>query len=325
LEDIMSKPARAPTYLLIVGLVSACLAAAGCEFLDEVPEEGSVYRLRSNEEALMRMYEARLARWPVDFEDLDVGTSYGTAHLIASGPRDGPPVVMLHAMGLNATMWLVNISALSAAHRVYALDTIGDLGKSRLDDHDLYPRDGREMAGWLVEVLDGLGIERAAVVGSSMGGWIALNAAVHAPDRVGRLILLGPVGLRSPLGVLYRLFSFMLFPTESNKRKMIAWTLGDSPAVRSEFEEYMMTALDCRGRLPIPKTLSDDDLRSIEIPVLLILGENDNPVPDPAKQAERARGLVPDVRVEVIPGAGHLMNVERPGQVDKMVLDFLES
>ncbi|MGD9402954.1 MAG: alpha/beta fold hydrolase [bacterium] len=302
---------------------AAWFAAPGCNFLDEVPDEASVYRLESNETALMQIYDARLHRWPVPYESLDLETSYGTTRVIASGPAEGQPLVLLHAMGLNATMWLPNVEALAVNHRVYALDTIGDLGKSRLYDHEHYPRDGGEMAGWLTEVMDGLGVESAVLVGSSMGGWIALNAAVHAPGRVDGLALLGPVGIKSPLKVLYRLFRFMLFPTESGKRSMVAWTLGDDPEVRAEFEQYMMTALDCRGKLPMPRTLSDDDLRSVTVPVLLLLGEDDNPVPDPEGLRAKAERLIAGIEVGILADTGHIMNVEEPGSVNRRILEFL--
>jgi pimeloyl-ACP methyl ester carboxylesterase len=156
-----------------------------------------------------------------------------------------------------------------------------------------------------------------------MGGWIALNAAVHAPGRVDGLALLGPVGIKSPLKVLYRLFRFMLFPTESGKRSMVAWTLGDDPEVRAEFEQYMMTALDCRGKLPMPRTLSDDDLRSVTVPVLLLLGEDDNPVPDPEGLRAKAERLIAGIEVGILADTGHIMNVEEPGSVNRRILEFL--
>ena len=156
-----------------------------------------------------------------------------------------------------------------------------------------------------------------------MGGWVALNAATHKPECVTGLVLLGPVGIRSPFSVLLRLFGFMLLPTESNKRKMVAWTLGDDPVVRAEFEEYMMTALDCRGKLPIPKSVPAKRLESMEAPVLLVLGEDDRPVPEPEKMKARAEELIRDVRVVVLPDTGHLMNVEEADEVNRLILEFI--
>ena len=134
---------------LVCILVLVFLACGGCDFPGEVPDEASVYRVASNEAALMEIYDARLDRWPVALETLYVETSYGPTHVIAGGPEAGPPIVLFHAMGLNATMWLPNMAALCSGHRVYAVDTIGDLGRSRLLDHECYPRDGGEMADWV--------------------------------------------------------------------------------------------------------------------------------------------------------------------------------
>lgn len=309
---------------LLAIFAAACLAAGGCISLPEVPDETSVYRVKSNETTLMQTYDGRLRRWPVAFDTFYVETSYGPTHITACGPAGGEPVMLLHDMGLNGTMWLPNVGPLSRDYRIYAVDTIGDLGRSRLYDHECYPRNGREMSEWLMDVFRALGVERATLVGSSMGGWIAINAAVHAPESVTGLVLLGPVGLRSPREVLFKLFYFLLMPTESNRRKMVAWTLGDDPVVRAEFEDYMMTALDCRGNLPIPRTISDKHLRSIQAPVLLLLGEDDGPVPDAREIRARAERLIPNVGVVILPETGHLMNVEEADLVNRRMLAFLE-
>jgi pimeloyl-ACP methyl ester carboxylesterase len=87
------------------------------------------------------------------------------------------------------------IRVLSEQWRTYALDTIGDIGKSELADPDRYPKRSRDYSAWLDDVFAGLDITRADMVAGSMGGWIAMNHAVCRPDRLRRLVLLGPMGL----------------------------------------------------------------------------------------------------------------------------------
>jgi pimeloyl-ACP methyl ester carboxylesterase len=100
--------------------------------------------------------------------------------------------VLIHAAGVNGTMWGPNIAALSRQYRIYALDTIDDLGKSILDDLKLYPKSAQDYCRWLIDVFDGLRINQAYVVGASMGGWITHGATIFSPERIKKIVLLDP-------------------------------------------------------------------------------------------------------------------------------------
>ncbi|HLF73131.1 MAG TPA: alpha/beta fold hydrolase [Anaerolineales bacterium] len=271
--------------------------------------------------------DARLARWPVPYESFTVPTRYGSTHIIASGRPDAPPLVLIHALGVTSTMWLPNVAALSRDYRTYALDTIGDVGRSTLKQPDLYPRNGQACSQWLVDVFNEIGIGQADVIGASMGGWITMNHAIHAAERVRRIVLLGPMGLPSwltTLKVLSHLWSVLLFPTRSNLNRIIRWALGDAPSVSEAFAGYLSIGASSRSRrLAPPLNLSDDQLRKIKPATLLMLGARDNVIGNANEAARRARRQIPHVEVEIIPGAGHMMNTERPELVNARILGFL--
>jgi pimeloyl-ACP methyl ester carboxylesterase len=161
---------------------------------------------------LMSLYEEKLRQWPVPFEAFFVATRYGKTHVIASGDPASPPVVRLHPEATSALAWSPMFAALIERYRIYAPDTIGDVGRSELDDFDVYPKKGGDFSAWLDDVHSELGIARADVVGGSMGGWVAMHRAVNAPDstrstqheRPHRVILGGEPwrsgGLRVPRG-----------------------------------------------------------------------------------------------------------------------------
>lgn len=87
------------------------------------------------------------------FEEIDVETRLGPTHLIASGPPDAPPLLLLGSFAASATVWRVNVEALSQHFRTYAIDVIGQAGKSRA----MHPiRNRRDYAPWLGDVLDAL-------------------------------------------------------------------------------------------------------------------------------------------------------------------------
>ena len=262
-------------------------------------------------------------------ESLAVPTRYGVTHVAAAGPQDAPPIVLLSAMGVTSKMWLPNIAALGREYQAYALDTLGDLGESVLSNPEHYPKNGQAYSEWLVDVFNELGIERADVIGASMGGWITMNHAIHAPERVRRIVLLGPMGLPSwwtTLKVMSHLWSVFLFPTRSNIDRIIRWALGDDPKVHKAFADFMRMGVNSWKTLRVapPLNLSDDQLRKIKSSTLLMLGERDNVIGDAKAVGDRAKRLIPNVQVDIIPDAGHMMSTEKPEFVNSRILAFLK-
>lgn len=302
-------------HLSALALAQA-VAAASCA------SSRSIYRTPELEAAALNGYSARLAGWPVPVESRYLGTSYGPAHVLITGPAEAPPVLVLHAMGVTSTMWRLNVAELSRARRVHFLDFIGDVGRSRLWT-DRYPEDGEAVAAWLVEVLDGLGLSRVDLVGASYGGWASLQLASHHPERVGKVALLGPMGVAKVTGeVVRRVASLLLFPSAAKKQEMVSWTLGEDEVVRREFEAHMLEAMECQGRLATPDALPAEQLGKVRGPVLLMLGERDPLTGSPEVAVQRAKAHLPSVETRVL-GAGHMMNVERAAEVNAALADLL--
>jgi pimeloyl-ACP methyl ester carboxylesterase len=305
-----------------VDVVLLTLLTAGCASGRAQPS--SYYPTAAVEQAFQVLYDQRLDAWPVPFDTLRVPTTYGTTYIIASGPAEAPPVVLLHAMGVTATMWLPNVAALSRHHRVYAVDLIGDLGRSELYDLRVHPGNGADYSAWLSQVFDALGIGRTHLVGASYGGWVALHHALQAPERVDRLVLLGPMGIpNATLRVVSRLTMLTLFPTESRREGMIRWALGPDSTVNEFYADYMRIAMQARNRVAIPKRLPDHALASIRVPALLLLGADDGPIGDAGIVQRRARRHMPSVETVVFPTTGHIMSTERADDVNGWILGFL--
>jgi len=130
-----------------------------------------------------------MKRWPVPFDEMDIANRFGVTHVVASGPKNAPALVLLHGYWATLTMWTPNVAALSKGYRVYAIDVMGQPGKSVPGEPIRHTADYVE---WLVAVLDALRLDKVALAGMSYGGWLALNFAVAAPQRVQGLILLSP-------------------------------------------------------------------------------------------------------------------------------------
>jgi pimeloyl-ACP methyl ester carboxylesterase len=271
---------------------------------------------------LMALYDARLERWPVPYESVFVDTTYGSVHVIASGPQDAPPLLLLHAGGQSATMWLYNVEDLSHHYRTYAVDHIGEAGRSVLDDLNHFPRDTQALADLYVEICDGLGVGQSYVVGASNGGYIATSLALHVPERVGKVALLSPAGIAPfKLTTLLKLMLFGILPIRSFKERLSHWGLGDHPRVLGACGEWVRLMMDgVRPRTAPSKPFTPDQLRSLGVPVLLVVGRQDEVLGDP-ERVKRFAQQVPGIQIEML-DAGHLMSIEWPDDVNARIRAF---
>jgi pimeloyl-ACP methyl ester carboxylesterase len=292
-------------------------------------EELPIFRTEETRAKLMAIYDERLRQWPVPFDVFFVPTRYGKTHVIASGDAALAPLVLIHPMGVGGFVWSSIFPTLSEKRRAYALDTIGDVGRSALDDPDRYPKKGSDYSSWLDDVYEELDIAKSDLVAGSMGGWIALNRAIYAPDRVRRLALLGPMGLptwRATIGVLGPMMSSVLRPTDAKKERLIGRCLAGGDRVNREFRPWMrLIAGNIRPRLGQPFHIPGSKLRMIRAPTLVILGEKDGLIGSAKAAAKRARRNINGCEIEILPRAGHVMNVDEPEFGGARVASFLEA
>ncbi|MFN2159054.1 MAG: alpha/beta fold hydrolase, partial [Anaerolineales bacterium] len=304
--------------VLILGLLflfSRLLLGAGGESIYKSPEVKAQF---------MEIYDEKMEEWPVPYGDIYLDTRYGKVHVIASGPEDGPAMLLLHASGVSGWSWKFNIEELSREYRTYAIDLIGDAGKSEFASLDNIMKDGHDQAELYREISENLDVDKAFVVGASEGGFIGSNYAIDYPERIEKLVLLGPMGYAGATQSVLRIMLAQFFPIKPIQESTFSWAFSDSPELENEFGEWfqlIMSGIKPAKVTPLP--FSVEQRQSIQVPVLFVFGERDNLVGDP----EKARSLVqdiPDVRVEVV-DAGHLMGGELPEQVNGLILDFFKS
>jgi len=287
-----------------------------------VTPENSIFRSEEAETRLMEIYDELLARWPVSYEELDLDTSYGTVHVIVSGPEDAEPVLLLHASGMSATSWAWNVEAL-AGYRTYAIDHIGEVNKSRLADVERFPKTPEEISDLYAEITDLLGAESSILIAGSNGGYVAMTYAIRYPERVSALILTGPMGLTPPkMQMGLRLLAAQFIHLRHVEQGTLDWVLGTSPSVREPYGEWF--SLMMRGSFPRvvpPKGIPAEQLATIEVPALLFLGTSDNLVGS-AAQASQAASVMPAVDIKIVESS-HLVNVEAADEVNRGIAEFL--
>lgn len=240
----------------------------------------------------------------------------------------GAPVILLHGFALDRRMWDGQVEALAPHDRVVRYDLRG-FGRSPASSH-LYRH-----ADDLMAVLDHLRIDRASVVGSSMGGGAAINAAIVHPRRVARLIVVDP----SPGGFKWSHGQTSAMKTiqeragdagvEAARARWLVLpifrTLASHPDVEARFRAIVA---DYSGwhwvnrdpGLPFAPPACER-LHEIQAPLLVIVGERDTA--DFQEIATLLEARVPRARKVVPPGVGHLANLEAPEPFNALVRDFL--
>ena len=287
-------------------------------------EYPSNFKSSEGEAKYFAAYEATLTLWKIPYKFLEVPTQWGRAHIITCGPKDAPPLVLLHGMHLSSTMWFSNVAALSRNYRIYAVDTIGGVGRS-VAVHPLKSR--ADLAGWLSEVFDELGITQTHLLGHSYGGWLALNFALNMPERVDRLALLAPVGLQPFVSQFWlRGLPAMLFPRRSFITSFMKWMTVEGFEVSELFVEQFVLGLKNFRLRPylrvLPTTFTDDELRQIKSDTRLLIGEKEV-IYDPEVALKRAKRHIHSIEAEMIPNASHGLPMEQPELVNEYILNFL--
>ena len=247
-------------------------------------------------------------------------------HHRLDGPEEGPVLALSNSLGTTHRMWDPQLDALTERFRVLRYDTRGH-GESPAPPG---PYSVEELSGDALALLDRLEVERALWAGVSLGGMTGLWLAAHAPERIERLAAcctaahLPPVDMWEDRAATAR-SEGMGALAEATLGRWFSPTFHESDPDTVERFRVDLLATPPEGYASCCIAISRHDVRdrlgSIEAPTLVIAGEND-PATPPDKAEEIVAG-VPGARLEVLPGAQHLANVELPDEVNGLLLEHL--
>lgn len=254
----------------------------------------------------------------------------------------GEVILLLHGILGSSQTWRSVIGPLARRYRVVAPDLLGHGNSTK-------PRSDYSLGALSVmvrDILDQLGIEKATIVGHSLGGGVAMQFVYQHPDYVRRLVLIGSGGLGPDVGALLRLaslpgaeivlpviaarpivapvdraFSWLRRRGVESARAEELWrhysTLSDGPT-RQAFLRTLRSVVDHRGQAvsAVNRLNSRRDF-----PVMAIWGERDTMIP--VEHAHAAKEIRPDVRLEILADVGHFPQAERPTLVAELIDDFI--
>lgn len=294
------------------------------------------YPFRSEEakaDYLARSLE-RARTWPVPCETMLLETPSGQTFVRVSGRVTDPPLVLLPGARVSSLMWADSIASLAARHRTYALDIIGDAG---LSVNRFRITKSEDFVRWLDEVAPLLVPEGAfSLMGISLGGSIAAQYALRFPSRVRSVALLAPAAtvLRFSPGFFVR-FTALSLPIpglgRDPLRRTCRWLFRDAlqgdEACQARFEDALVELRRVVRAFalpppPWPPVFTDKEWQSFRVPCLFLVGENEK-MYSAAAAVRRLNRVAPQVKAQIISGAGHDLSMVKPDLVTRKVLEFL--
>ena len=250
------------------------------------------------------------------------------------GPSSAPPLVLIHGFTFSLETWDAWADILKADYRVIRYDLLGH-GLTGPDPLERYSP--VERAEFLGDVLDALGLDSAAIAGSSLGGLAAWRFAASDPDRVDALILVSPGAYpqngvtEEPADVPEAMKAYLLQAPEAGVAASARLIYGDVTKLTPERLTLLRAMIRREGNgaamiksieeftLPDP----DPDLRKITAPTLILWGEKDALIP--VTDGQRLQQAISDARLITYPGVGHTAQEEAPAGTAADALEFLKS
>jgi 3-oxoadipate enol-lactonase len=242
------------------------------------------------------------------------------------GPRDAPVLVLGSSLGTSGAMWDPQIPALAEHLRVVRYDHRGH-GRSPVPDG---PYDLADLGADVLALMDALQLDQVHLGGLSLGGMVSMWVAAHAPDRVDRLALVCTSARLGPPEIwTQRIETVQAGGMEAIVETVIGrWFtpsfVASHPQVVAEVRQGLLDtpAAGYAGCCAAIQGMDlEPDLPRVTAPTLVIAGTAD--VPTPPEHAERIAGLIPDARLEVLDGAGHLANLSHVDSVTSLLISFL--
>jgi pimeloyl-ACP methyl ester carboxylesterase len=304
-------------------ILGVSILLSSCTVFKKNKYDDLVFKSRSERTQYISAYNKSLTLWKIPYSEEDVKTSFGTAHVILSGPKNAPALVLLHGMNASSTMWFPNIKALSKNRRVYAIDFLTDPGKSVSMGKTLTKE---EIVLWYNEIFKHYKLNNFEVVGASAGGWNAVLLAIQDNSKIKKIVVLGPAQTFENIderGKATPAILMKLFPSKKKWDKTLNNFSTDPKKIPMVYKRQLYLAHKTKigSNFWKMQPFSKDELKKINIPVLVLSGDKD--IINSESGHKKAQELLSNYKGEVIPNAGHFLTIDQKEIVNKKIIAFL--
>jgi pimeloyl-ACP methyl ester carboxylesterase len=253
---------------------------------------------------------------------------------------EGSTVLLIHGIGGSLEDWMLNANALARHNRVFALDLVG----SGHSDKPSVSYSFSYLAQFVNDFMEAENIDRACLIGHSLGGGVSLQFTIQFPDKVDKLVLVNSAGLGKEGSILFRLPALPILgelltrPSRKGTANLLkacvhdpavvtdelielAYSLAVLPGAQNAFLSTVRSLGNFRGiRKDVLRSIADN-LSTITVPTLIFWGQQDRILP--VAHAHVAENKIPDTQLHIFDPCGHCPQLERPEEFNSIVLKFL--
>jgi 2-hydroxy-6-oxonona-2,4-dienedioate hydrolase len=252
------------------------------------------------------------------------------------GKNKRPVLILIHSFAANNYIWRFNVKELGKKFRVFAIDLPG-FGLSEKPKEYGYTLD--DFGRFIISFMDEMKIDKATLVGNSMGGGVSVQTAVNHPERVNGLILIGSLGYHKTEFTLYKILArlylgelLMLFLGRHIVKFVLKWKVYyNNDFITDDFLDYFVNTYRTKNsrRSPIwvfrgfnmDPTLKVETIKKVNVPTLIIWGDKDKMLP-PA-HAKHFHRTIKGSKLIFFPKTGHFPQDERSDEVNSLISDFV--
>lgn len=284
----------------------------------------SIYKTPEDKEIIAELYTQKLASLDIQYEEQQVDTFAGKTNVITVGEAHLPPLVLFHGINAGTPLALEAIKGLATEYRIYGIDTVGQATRSA---ETVLPLHDDSYGRWAVDVLDALGLDKAAILGVSYGAFIVQRLIAYAPQRLERALFVVPSGFangplfESIFKLLMPMYKFKKSKKEADLLKFMDAFYVDKDPFSVAFQKAILLGVHLDTRRP--PLLSKKETKDFDAPVYMLVAEHDIFFPSP-KTIKKAKSLFKNLRrIEVLKGGKHVPTLSTYGEIERIVGEFM--
>lgn len=286
----------------------------------------SLYKSEATKIEVMRLYDAKLAACGFsEYEDKYVDTEFGQSHVIITGKRNLPPLVVFHGINAGAPMALEAIKHLTDKYCLYGVDTIGQATKSA---ENRLPMQGDAYGKWICQTLDGLGLDKVNVCAISYGAFILQKLMQYQPERLMKAIFVVPSGFvsgsfwRSMKELSWPLMKFLRSKKDADLKQFLKAFYLDSDPHFYELQKALLLGFKMDYRRPV--LVKDGAMKQVICPVYVMVADDDIFFPGD-KTLIRCKQLFSNLRdIYTLKNSKHIPSLSRYDEIETKLSQWLQ-
>jgi len=275
-----------------------------------------IYRSDEGKSIVQIFYETLLLQWHKPYKQITLKTTFGDTFIIESGLKESSAILFLHGSGSNSAMWLSDAMTLSETYHVFAIDIIGECGKSS-ENRPAF--DNGNYSNWISEIIEKLALNSVSIIACSLGGWIATDFSIKHPEKIEKLVLLATAGITQvKLKTIFWIILTSIMGTWGfNKLNRMVYGSLDIDNKALEFASLVRKYY--KPRTDVLPIFTNESLQKLKTSTLFIGGENDC-FYNSQKTASRLKENMDNIKCLVLKDTGHVLTNQTNN-----ILQFLNS